>query len=266
MSNITTELTEEQVQQFHRDGFMSISAIVPQDELNRLREIYDRIFNERIGWEEGRQFDLGGDESGDKPVLPQVMTPSRYFPELLETHYLANAKAVARQLLGETMLDSHGEHMIYKPAKYGGVTPWHQDQSYHDPTVKVRSVNFWMPLDDATVDSGCLQFVPGSHELDVLPHHSINHDPRVHGLEVDDPEKCFENAVPAPVPAGGCTVHADCMLHYAAPNTTDRPRRAYTLVFRCPPVKRDTPIDNYWMRDKMTKRMERAEQAAKGTC
>lgn len=261
MNETTTTLTDAQIAKYHEDGYMSIDAIISQDELKQLREIYDRIFNERMGWEEGRQFDLGGDESGDKPVLPQVMTPSQYFPELLETEYHKNARAIAKQLIGEGMHEQCGEHMIYKPAEYGGVTPWHQDQAYHNPNNIVPSVNFWMPLDDATVDSGCLQFVPGSHRQDVLPHHSINHDPRVHGLEVDNPEKCFENAVACPVPAGGCTLHADCMLHYANPNTSTRPRRAYTLVFRGEAIARETPIDNYWMRDKMTKRLERAKAA-----
>ena len=72
----------------------------------------------------------------------------------------------------------------------------HQDQAYHDPAMAYKGVNFWMPLDDATVESGCLQFIPGSHKLDVLPHHSINRDPRIHGLEVDDPEKYAERQFP----------------------------------------------------------------------
>jgi len=263
MKNTTAKLTDDQIEQFHRDGFLSLDAITTPEELQKLREIYDRIFNEKMGWNEGRQFDLGGDESGDKPVLPQVMQPSKYFPELKDSLYHANAEVIARQLLGDEMGPECGEHMIYKPAEYGGVTPWHQDQAYHNPAVKVRSVNIWMPLDDATVESGCLQFVPGSHKLDVLPHHSIGNNPAVHGLEIDDPQQYDEQAVACPIPAGGCTLHAAFMLHYAAANTTTRPRRAYTLVYQCPPVEREEPIDNYWMREKKTKRLERASNAAK---
>ena len=263
MNTPAIKLTEEQVQQFHREGFLGLDAITDQAELERMRVIYDKIFQERMGWEDGRQFDLGGNEQDGKAVLPQVMQPSRYFPELLETNFRKNACVVARQLLGETMYPDPGEHMIYKPAKYGGVTPWHQDQSYHDPTRIVQQVNIWMPLDDATIESGCLQYVPGSHELDVLPHHSINNDPRVHGLEVDNAESYHEQAVACPVPAGGCAMHASFMLHYAAPNTTNNPRRAYTLVFACPGVQRKTPIDNYWKREKQTAQMARTEAAKK---
>ena len=147
--------------------------------------------------------------------------------------------------------------MIYPPGR-GAATPWHQDQAYHDPTLSYRGLNFWMPLDDVTVDSGCLQFVPGSHKLDVLPHHSINHDPRIHGLEVNDPEQWASKSVPCSIPAGGATIHACYMLHYAEPNTSTRPRRAYTLTFRCEPTVRDTPIDNYWRRDQQTARADPA--------
>ena len=102
---------------------------------------------------------------------------------------------------------------------------------------------------------------PGSHKLDVLPHHPINHDPRIHGLEVDDPETWASRGVACPVRAGGATLHAAYMLHYAGPNRTVHPRRAYTLTFRLPAVPRETAIDNYWSRSQQTARAERAEKA-----
>ena len=41
------------------------------------------------------------------------------------------------------------------------MTP-HQDGTFlnNDP---LRLVGFWFPLDDATLENGCLWFVPGSH-------------------------------------------------------------------------------------------------------
>jgi hypothetical protein len=85
--------------------------------------------------------------------------------------------------------------------------------------------------------------------------------PAVHGLEVDDPDRHAEYAVACPVPAGGCTMHASYTLHYAGPNTSPRPRRAYILIFRAPATTRDHPVDNYWMREKRTARAARANAA-----
>ena len=259
MPEPTISLSQEQIHSFHEDGFLVLNAITTQEEVAQLREIYDRLFFERTGWDQGSQFDLAGTDEDDQPRLPQLLGPSRFAPELKDTLYLANARAIARQLLGSDMLDRNGEHMIYKPPRIGAATPWHQDQAYHDPELTYKGVNFWMPLDDATVESGCLQFIPGSHKLDVLPHHSINRDPRIHGLEVDNPEQYAERAVPCPVAAGGASLHACYMLHYAEPNHTDVPRRAYTLTFRTPPQNRDKPVDAYWQKNKQTARQTRAD-------
>ena len=194
--NIT--LTTDQITHFHEQGYLQLERITSDQELADLRLIYDRIFREKIGWQDGLQFDLGGNEEDDKPVLPQILNPSRYFPELQETHFARNVRSIAKQLYADIDPEFVGEHMIYKPAIYGGPTPWHQDQAYHAPDLTNRGINFWMPLDDATIENGCMHFVPGSHKLDVLPHHSINNDPRVHGLEVDDPERWHTQAVAAP--------------------------------------------------------------------
>lgn len=101
--------------------------------------------------------------------------------------------------------------MILKPAEYGAETPWHQDEAYMDPTWETGGLSIWMPLDAATVDSGCLHFVPGSHLGGVVTHSHIRQDRSVRGLTTDrvDPAQ----AVAAPIPAGAATVHDCRTLH-----------------------------------------------------
>ena len=147
MTSPTTFLTEEQVASFHREGYLVLDAITTQEEVARLRLIYDRLFSDKIGWASGNQFDLAGTDEGDQATLPQLLGPSQYAPELKETRYLRNAQGMARQLLGEEMLPRNGEHMIYKPPAIGAATPWHQDQAYHAPMTRPYGVNFWVPLD-----------------------------------------------------------------------------------------------------------------------
>ncbi|MBI3830624.1 MAG: phytanoyl-CoA dioxygenase family protein [Planctomycetes bacterium] len=228
-------LTDEQIAFFRREGYLTIPAITTPDELARMRALYDRLFASKAGRADGNQFDLGGaDEDGKEAVLPQILGPVKYAPELAETLYRANATAIARQLLGATAAYK-GEHMIFKPARTGVATLWHQDQAYHDPKLDYDNVNVWLPLQDATLENGCMQFVPRSHTWDVLPHHPIGHDPRVHGLEVDEPERFAQQAVACPLPAGSACFNRSYMLHYAGANRSDIPRRAYILVFSNPP-------------------------------
>ncbi|KAI0164385.1 phytanoyl-CoA dioxygenase [Hypoxylon sp. FL1284] len=52
--------------------------------------------------------------------------------------------------------------VICKQPEIGGAVPPHQDSTflYTDPP---SAVGFWYALEDATVDNGCLSFLPGSH-------------------------------------------------------------------------------------------------------
>jgi len=142
----------------------------------------------------------------------------------------------------------------------GAPTPWHQDEAYWDPGLEYHSISVWMPLQEATLENGCMQFVPGSHKLPVAPHRSIGNDPRVHGLEIAS-DVDVSGAVACPLPPGGATFHLSSTLHYAGPNTTDTPRRAYILGFNTPPKPRPVPRNFWWQREKRTARQERAQAA-----
>jgi hypothetical protein len=258
----TVSLTPQQIERYHADGFLALDALTTQEELRWMREVYDRIFDARAGREAGDQFDLGGaDEEGKPAVLPQILMPSKYAPELRDGLFRANAEAVARQLLGPDMIPQ-GEHAIFKPPRIGAATPWHQDEAYWGDTMDYQSISIWIPLQEATVENGCMWFVPGSHREPVRPHHSINHDPRVHGLELDD-SPVMGRAVACPIPAGGCTIHGNRTMHYAGPNTSDVPRRALILGFGTKPVPhRGPPRDFYWNKSKHPPREARAAAAA----
>jgi ectoine hydroxylase-related dioxygenase (phytanoyl-CoA dioxygenase family) len=104
-----------------------------------------------------------------------------------------------------------------------------------------------MPLQEATLENGCMQFAPGSHSLGVQPHHHIGNDPQVHGLEIDQVD--LSQVAACPLPAGGATIHGSRTLHYTGPNWSDQPRRAYILAFSAPPRPLAQPRDFYWQRE-----------------
>lgn len=258
--NPTVELTPEQIAFYHREGYLALDAITTQAEVAWLREIYDRLFAARAGREEGNQFDLAGtDEDGTEAVLPQILSPSRYAPELNEGLFRVNALHVARQLLGPNV-EARGEHAIFKPARVGAATPWHQDEAYWNPSVDYNSFSLWIPLQEATLENGCMQFIPRSQHWDVLPHHTIGNDPRVHGLEVDEADT--SNAAACPLPPGGCTIYHNRTLHYTGPNHSEIPRRALILGFGLPATPRSEPRSFYWNDTKNTPREQRAREAA----
>jgi len=264
MREATIRLTPEQVAFFHRESYAALPALTTPEEIAALRVIYDKLFASRAGRAEGDQFDLAGtDEEGKEAALPQILSPSKYAPELADTQLRANAAAIALQLGGPECV-FRGDHAINKPARFGAPTPWHQDEAYWgEETIYDISVNVWVPFQDATLENGCMQFIPGSQRLEVFKHHTIGNDPRVHGLELDPGQVDLSTAVACSIPAGGCTLHSTRTLHYAGPNHSDQPRRAYIMVFRTPPRKLATPRNFYWNSTKHTARAERAAQAQK---
>ena len=55
-----SQLAPHQLEFFKLNGFISLDAITTRKEVEKIRVIYDRLFAERAGWDQGDQFDLGG--------------------------------------------------------------------------------------------------------------------------------------------------------------------------------------------------------------
>lgn len=152
------------------------------------------------------------------------------------------------------------DHAIMKPASEKSLpTPWHQDEAYWDPTLSYESLGVWVALQPVNVENGCMQFVPGSHKLDVLTHHTQDNNPRIHGLELDDTNQYVKNIAQCPLPAGGATFHHCRTIHYTGANHSSETRRAFTLQFQCGTHARETPRDNTWNDTKITEREKRAK-------
>lgn len=242
------DVTQEQIEFFRAYGFLSIDRITTEEEVEWLKEIYDQLFLERAGEEKGFYYDLAAPRAhAGRDVLPQVLGPDLQVPELRESQYFRNAVRLGTKLLGVDEKISAGGHMIFKPARYGAATPWHQDEAYWNPNVHLNSLSVWMTLDSATIDSGCMQFIPGSHKEEVRWHRHIDDNPLIHGLVTDDVDPT--RAVACPLSPGGATFHHSRTLHYTAPNKTNNPRRAYILVCSGPTKKRDKPAHRPWQAD-----------------
>ena len=262
----TISLSPEQIEAFHRDGFLSVPVLTTPEEVEMMRAAYDRIFSQQAGRDSGDQFDLAGtDEDGKEAALPQILSPEKYAPELWDTLARANALHIAQQLLGPDV-EAQGSHAIFKPAKHGATTPWHQDESYWGADGEYRSMSVWMPLQDVDESNGCMHFIAGSHKLEVLPHQPIGNDPRIHGLELS-PDAEFDVSKPTicPLPAGGATLHPSRTLHFTAANHSERPRRALIMMFGAPAAKREDlglpPRRFEWNERRNTARAQRAEAA-----
>lgn len=242
------EVSDETIEQFRIDGFTHVDRITTDEELAWMRLVYDELFARRQAGLGHRYFDLARPyEAGGHDLLPQILFPEQDVPELRDTVWYRNARAIAAALLDEPDESLHSwGHMIDKPPRVGHETPWHQDEAYWDPGQSFHAVGMWMPLDDVDETNGCMTFLPGSHRLDVLEHRHIGDDPAVHGLEIVDPVDTSA-AVAVCLAAGGATFHHPRTLHATSPNRTDRRRRACAAEFQTAPVDLAERAERPWV-------------------
>jgi hypothetical protein len=244
-------IARSEVEAFREQGFTSIARITSEEEVAWLRELYDWLFADKSRALKGLHFDLVRPyESEGQDRLPQIIAPEQKYPQLKETGFWRNGRAVAARLLGvdEAELQGWG-HMIRKPARIGEPLPWHQDEAYWDPALVYRALGSWLPLDDATVENGCMSFIPGSHSNEVLPHRHVGDDPSVHALFTEPDPADIARAVPVPVPAGGAVFHHSRTLHSSGPNTTSKVRRAYANEWQLAPVKAEVTPERPWIEE-----------------
>lgn len=254
-------LGESQCESFRQRGFLVLPALCEADEQQDIRELLLRLFDAQTGREEGNHLDMLGLDLGQQPALqPQLVKPGLYAPALLQTRYFRRVEALARQLLGPGAEFSF-DHSILKPAGSAAATPWHQDEAHHlDPHFHHEQISFWMPLQDVTLDNGCMRYVPGSNRGALLPHRSFGDDPRIHAIECL--ARYFDEtaAEPQPVSAGSCILHSGRTLHSALPNHSGAGRLAYVLAFRGPLLPRPEALLFPWQAAKQTASLERSRR------
>jgi phytanoyl-CoA hydroxylase len=117
---------------------------------------------------------------------------------------------------------------IFKPPKIGGEVVCHQDSTYIY-TEPESCVGFWFALEDATVENGCMYFIPGGHKMQLkLRNYRVSD--RELTTEILDPEPWPEHLkVPAEAKTGTLVIFDGRSPHMSGPNLSGKSRHAYTL-------------------------------------
>ena len=241
------QLTDQQIGDFSETGFTVVEGLLDLAEVDVLRSELDSFalghyqLSSLVRMADGRrgrpnddhelELELERMTEGERLRAIQTVqfphlssTPCRELVErkdlLVAIGALAGAHLGTR--VGEmTCIQSF---VFYKhPGELGKA--WHQDETYIQ-TDDGTLTGVWVALDDATVENGCLWFVPGSHgsrQLFPMEAHS-RPDEFDHALEA---QGCDTNAeVPVEVAAGDAVVFNGYLLHSSGPNRSSSWRRA----------------------------------------
>ncbi len=223
-------VTPADVDAYQADGFIQYKGFFSTDEVHVLREAINgaiEMNRDRIVGAEG-----GGRSSEDyERVFNQMVNLWTDYPEVKAFSFHEKLAESARRLSQAESVRIYHDHAMIKPGgEASKETNWHQDHPYWpmDPTGPLSA---WVAVDDVTVENGCLHFCPGSHKFGKqegiklgVEGESIVTKMKDRGYDVADP-------VPMEMPAGGVTFHHGCNFHYAGPNLTDQPRRAFAVIY-----------------------------------
>lgn len=222
-------LTDDQVNFFQQRGYLSGVKLFDDPLLQQLRiELAELAKPDH----EGNEFwyEYHSNESGDpNRILFHALGAWRTRPGFHDILWNPAFLVPASQLLGGSVRFWH-DQLFCKPAKHGGNVAWHQDYSYWTRTKPMAHLTCWTGLDPATEANGCLRYIAGSHEWDLLPMTDLAGDmDAIQELLNEEQWESFQNPISIELEAGHCSFHHPLMVHGSLDNKTEIPRRAVVL-------------------------------------
>lgn len=205
-------LTDAQIQQYRRDGFVTPDYRVPEAVLEDIRTAYSQLVERHPEFSDYCSAVL----ALDTWYLNVARTP-----EILD---------MVQQVLGPDIA-LWNSSFFAKPAKVGTRTPWHQDGEYW-PIEPLATCTVWIAVDASTIENGCLRVIPGSHRAKRLARHNRSDAAGIAlNLELDETEFDESEAVDIVLDAGQVSLHDVYLFHGSEPNRSENPRRGMTLRF-----------------------------------
>ena len=221
------KLTPEQVESFHRDGCLVVDGFLDDHEVDHIRACYMKTV-ERLAREKVLENVQSGEDSDDDRQVYQIRTAHLRHPIFRMLINDSRLLDMVECLLGPDLRLIHYQG-LYKPPRTGGEVGWHQDNYYFN-VAEDRTVSVWLALDDATVENGCMWYLPGRHR-ERLDHTQLWDKSEKKGFYYAVRDLEASGAMPAEVRRGGFAIHHCLMPHRSLKNRTGEPRRALAMHF-----------------------------------
>ncbi|HCL31648.1 MAG TPA: hypothetical protein DIC52_24865 [Candidatus Latescibacteria bacterium] len=222
--------TQDMKQSYDENGFLVVEGLFSPEELAGVQQRIETLITDPDSRHEGVGIGREGDTKAETKGTGEIRGASflvRFDPFFQAFARTPSLLQHARGLLGPRV-KVFRDQALFKPPR-GQAKPLHQDQSYFLVEPADDLVTAWIALDEATLENGCMTYVPGSHKHGVFP---IGHDPErpVHHVP-DTGDLDLPEPVHCPVPAGSVIFHHGCALHASADNQTDTWRKALIMHF-----------------------------------
>ena len=213
-------LTQDEVTRYAADGYLPARRVLTADEAARYRAALEAC-------ETGAAARLGRQARVKSHLLFPWADSLVRDPNILD---------IVEDLIGPDILCWSTTHFIKEPNTPHYVS-WHQDLTYWglDPADVVTA---WVALSPASVESGCMRVIPGSHKKEIVPHtdtfaeHNLLSRGQEIAIEVD--EAAGVDLILSP---GEISLHHVKLAHGSGPNRTDDRRIGFAIRYMPPHVR-----------------------------
>jgi len=228
-------LTAEQMRQWADDGYVRLGQVMTDDQLAALQARIDDIMMGRVVYE-GMFFqpDSSTGNYGDLKFNKGYVGPTLSYRKIQDLErdplflgFMQHPlfEGICRQLIGERISVFRAMFMN-KPAFHGTVLPYHQDGGTQWGLDRENFITMWTALDDATIENGCVEIIPGSHKLGLLSERGHTITAEQEAEYCDSQPSVFLDAK-----AGETILLHNYLLHRSGVNTIARARRAFSVVY-----------------------------------
>jgi ectoine hydroxylase-related dioxygenase (phytanoyl-CoA dioxygenase family) len=225
-------LSESQIEFFNENGYLAGIKILDDEQIEALRSELEELMKP----EQSKNplfYEYHRNESEDKTrTLFHALGAWRVSAAFHDLLWNRRFLLPASQLLGGAVRFWH-DQLFVKPAKDGGVVAWHQDYSYWTRTKPMAHLTCWIGLDDSTEENGCVHYVPGSHQWNLLPRGRLANDMNAIFEVLNEDRKRKFQPVAIRLKKGEASFHHPLTVHGSYENSSENPRRAAVInVFR----------------------------------
>jgi phytanoyl-CoA hydroxylase len=221
--------------EFERSGYARLGRVLDEEGLRALRARAEDLMLGRVVYP-GMFFQLDSSTGRyeDAPLGLGWQGPSLAYRKLEKLEKDPLYRAWLSNALFERVARAHmaGDLSLYrailfnKAASGGSDIPWHQDGGQLWGLSDAPTLQIWTALDDATPDSGCLEFLPGSHRAGLAT--PLGGVVPASLVTLADAER---QAVPVPVRAGEALLIHNWVWHRSARNRPGQRRLAFSACY-----------------------------------
>ncbi|XP_075628717.1 phytanoyl-CoA dioxygenase domain-containing protein 1 isoform X1 [Balearica regulorum gibbericeps] len=262
-------VTQQQIQKFRKDGFLVLEHFFTAEECDSMRNQIQRIIAEmevpphcrtEFSTKEEEQIQVQGSSdyfltSGDKIrfffekgvldqrgdfIIPKEKSISKighalhaHDPVFKQITHSSKVQELGRKLGLERPVVVQSMYIFkVQPERLClvAVTP-HQDATFLHTEPLGRILGFWIALEDATQENGCLWFIPGSHTSGINRRMVRAASGSSSCVEFVGSEPLYDDSqfIPLPVSKGGLILIHGEVVHKSELNSSESSRHVFTF-------------------------------------